>query len=180
MMWDFCDWLGESKYMYGLNTIPPSRFSNVSSNGLWEYSPFLCGVGLMEGLELANFLGIWIWDQLPEVIYMVHLHNILVQRGYIKQPVGLFASLPEAFSIRILQGWEGPRVGFPRGLNDLIGPAASRRSTRNRIAAQREVAKTAGSTINETDHGPRHGKSSAGGDSSYPAHEGCSPPAWLR
>lgn len=45
LMWDFRDWLGESKYMYGLTTLPPSRFSDSNSNGLWEYSPFLCGVG---------------------------------------------------------------------------------------------------------------------------------------
>lgn len=48
---DFVDWLGESKYMNGLKTIPPSRFSNSNSNGLWEYYPFLCGVGLMEPWE---------------------------------------------------------------------------------------------------------------------------------
>ncbi|OCK74477.1 hypothetical protein K432DRAFT_420287 [Lepidopterella palustris CBS 459.81] len=41
---DFVNWLGESKYMYGLTTIPPSCFSNTKANGLWEYSPFLCGM----------------------------------------------------------------------------------------------------------------------------------------
>src|SRR5205814_4051827 len=28
---DFVDWLGETKYMYGLKTIPPSRFSNTNT-----------------------------------------------------------------------------------------------------------------------------------------------------
>lgn len=37
---------GESKYMHGLTTIPPSRFSSSNPNGLQEYSPFLCGVGM--------------------------------------------------------------------------------------------------------------------------------------
>ena len=32
---DFVQWLGETKYMHGLATIPPSRFSNTNSNGLW-------------------------------------------------------------------------------------------------------------------------------------------------
>lgn len=110
MLWDFRDWLGESKYKYGLNTIPPSRFSHADSNGLWEYSPFLCGVGLTEGLEMAYLLGMWIWDQLPEVMYMVHLHNMLVQRGYIKQPVGLYASLAEIFPC------SSSRMGKPQRL----------------------------------------------------------------
>ncbi|KXH49545.1 hypothetical protein CSIM01_03833 [Colletotrichum simmondsii] len=30
-----------------------SRFAHVNSNGLWDYSPYLCGVGLVEGLRLA-------------------------------------------------------------------------------------------------------------------------------
>ena len=50
---DSRDWLGESKYMYGSKAIPPSRFSKTNTNGVWEYSPYLCGVGLMEGLELS-------------------------------------------------------------------------------------------------------------------------------
>ncbi|KAL6886865.1 hypothetical protein GGI43DRAFT_388484 [Trichoderma evansii] len=59
LIWDFRDWLGESKYMYGLNTLPPSRFSDSNPNGLWEYSPLLCvqkkyldrPIGLFASLE---------------------------------------------------------------------------------------------------------------------------------
>ncbi|KFA46238.1 hypothetical protein S40293_07180 [Stachybotrys chartarum IBT 40293] len=42
---EFREFLGESKYAPGLHTIPPSRFSNTNTNtnGIWEYSPFLCG-----------------------------------------------------------------------------------------------------------------------------------------
>jgi len=42
--------LGKSKYMDGPSSIPPSRFSRLTANGLWEYSPYLCAVGLVEGL----------------------------------------------------------------------------------------------------------------------------------
>jgi hypothetical protein len=66
MRLDFPDWLGETKYKYGLNTIPPSRFSNTDSNGLWEYSPLLCGVGLVEALQLAYVHGICAWDMCME------------------------------------------------------------------------------------------------------------------
>ncbi|KAK4442597.1 hypothetical protein QBC34DRAFT_225015 [Podospora aff. communis PSN243] len=149
MMCDFRDWLGESKYMYGLKTIPPSRFSHVDSNGLWEYFPFLCGVGLMEGLELGYLLGTWLWDQLAEVVYTIHLHNMLVQRGYIQQSVGLYASLAEIFPRSFFKDGNPPTSDFLKGLTNLLGPAASRRSTRNRIASQREIAATAGSTVHE-------------------------------
>jgi hypothetical protein len=79
---DFINWLGESKYMYGLTDIPPSRFSNTNSNGLWEYCPSLCGAGLSEGLELAYGMGLFIWDNVPEPMCILHLHNMLVQRPY--------------------------------------------------------------------------------------------------
>ncbi|KAJ4157104.1 hypothetical protein NW754_008746 [Fusarium falciforme] len=87
-MEDFVNWLGESKYMSGLTTIPPSRFSDHNPNGLWEYSPFLCGVGLTEGLELAYIMGVSLWDKIPEPMLLIHLHNMLVQKGYLTRPVG--------------------------------------------------------------------------------------------
>jgi hypothetical protein len=95
---DFVNWLGESKYKSGLTTIPPSRFTNTNSNGLWEYSPFLNGVGLTESLELAYGINFMLWDRIPEPICLIHLHNMLVRKGYIKQPVGLYTSLQDLFS----------------------------------------------------------------------------------
>lgn len=59
----FINWLGESQYMHGLTTIPPSRFSNTNSNGLWEYSPFLCVAGLLEALDQVAVIGLHIWTK---------------------------------------------------------------------------------------------------------------------
>lgn len=114
LLWDFRDWLGESKYMYGLNTLPPSRFSNSNANGLWEYSPFLCGVGLAEGLELAYRFGQLLWDQIPEPMLIVHLHNMLVHKKYLDQPIGLFASLGETFRAAFFADGRPLRQTFPR------------------------------------------------------------------
>ena len=93
LQYDFVNWLGESKYMHGLTSIPPSRFSNSNTNGLWEYSPFLCGAGLVEALELAYGTGLAIWDNVPEPMCIIHLHNMLVKKGYITRPVGLYATV---------------------------------------------------------------------------------------
>lgn len=42
--------LGRSEYLRAGNIIPPSRFgSNV--DGMWDYCPYLCGVGLEEALR---------------------------------------------------------------------------------------------------------------------------------
>ena len=139
---DFRDWLGESKYMGGLATIPPSRFSNSNSNGLWEFSPFLCGVGLMEGLELAYRVAMLIWDQITEPILLVHLHNMLVQKGYIAQPVGMYAALAEVFPSAFFADGKVPEKNFGQALFAQINDTGSRRAIFQRRALRRTVARS--------------------------------------
>lgn len=124
---DYIDWLGESKYMHGLNTIPPSRFSHTNANGLWEYSPFLCGTGLEEGLELAYISGMTIWDRLPEPMMLLHLHNMLVQEGYIEKPVGLFAALQELFPECFFPDGKPPVANYDKTLQTMVDRRGSPR-----------------------------------------------------
>ncbi|KXH60909.1 hypothetical protein CSAL01_07208 [Colletotrichum salicis] len=62
-----------------------SRFSHANSNGLWDYSPYLCDVGLVEGLRLAYSASMATRNQIIEPITFVHLHNMLKERGYLDQ-----------------------------------------------------------------------------------------------
>lgn len=78
--------------MYGLEAIPPSRFSKHNANGLWEYSPLLCAAGLVEGLVLSQKISMFMWDRMTEPTLVIHLHNMLVQTGYIKDPIELYAT----------------------------------------------------------------------------------------
>jgi hypothetical protein len=105
---DFIDFLGETKYMYGLNTIPPSRFTNTNVNGLYEYSSFLCGAGLLEGLELAYLIGIYIWDTAPELTMVIHLHNMLEKKGFLEKPVGLWSSIAGVFAGSLFANTKAP------------------------------------------------------------------------
>lgn len=139
---DFRDWLGESKYMSGLDTIPPSRFSGTSSNGLWEYSPFLCGVGLMEGLEIAYRLGMSLWDQMPEPVLAVHLHNMLFQKGYIIKPVGLYTSLQHIFQNAFFNQGAVPTSSFAATLLVHTQERSHHFATRRRMAQRREIARS--------------------------------------
>ncbi|KAI1816979.1 hypothetical protein GGS20DRAFT_535631 [Poronia punctata] len=116
LQYDFINWLGESKYMNGLDTIPPSRFSSTNSNGLYDYSPFLCGAGLAEGLVDAYRYSLVVLDKLPEPVLLVHLHNMLVQKGYIKKPVGLYSSFQELFPSSFFVDGEAPTSDFIQAL----------------------------------------------------------------
>ena len=140
---DFVNWLGESKYMHGLTTIPPSRFTSTNSNGLWEYSPFLCGVGLMEALEIAYGIGFHIWDGIPEPMCLIHLHNMLVQKGYIRQPVGMYATLEELFKTSFFANGHIPTSNFNEAFCAVINETGSRRATFQRRAMRQHVGRTA-------------------------------------
>ncbi|KAL3486947.1 hypothetical protein BJX62DRAFT_214495 [Aspergillus germanicus] len=117
---DFVNWLGESKYMHGLTTIPPSRFSNTNTNGLWEYSPYLCGVGLQEGLEIAHSVGLQLWDHLTEPACLVHLHNMLVKKGYLAKYIGLYASLEDIFTDEFFANGKVPDSNFSESFTAYI------------------------------------------------------------
>ncbi|KUJ19339.1 uncharacterized protein LY89DRAFT_731741 [Mollisia scopiformis] len=139
---DFVNWLGETKYLYGLTTIPHSRFSHTNANGLWEYSPFLCGVGLMEALELTYDTGMMLWDSIPEPVCAIHLHNMSVQKGLITKPIGLFATIEDLFSTDFFAEGKAPNSNFQEALLAVMKPS-SRRSVYDRRAARRTIARTA-------------------------------------
>ncbi|KAI4865144.1 hypothetical protein F4820DRAFT_309220 [Hypoxylon rubiginosum] len=125
---DFVNWLGESRYMDGLTDMPPSRFSATNSNGLWEYSPFLCGVGLAEGLVEAYRYSFIILDRLPEPIMLVHLHNMLVQKGYIAAPVGLYGAFQKLFPEAFFVNGKIPTSNFGAAIKVRTAQSSSRRS----------------------------------------------------
>lgn len=144
---EFRDWLGESKYKSGMNTIPPSRFSDTNSNGLWEYSPLLCGVGLVEALEIAYRLGMSVWDRMSEPVLAVHLHNMLVQKGYIAEPVGLYKSLQHIFQKALFDHGAVPTSNFAAALIVHIKARNDPLATRRRIAQRQKVAQSQSADI---------------------------------
>ncbi|KAH7394764.1 hypothetical protein BKA66DRAFT_509561 [Pyrenochaeta sp. MPI-SDFR-AT-0127] len=136
---DFVNWLGESKYMYGLNTIPPSRFSKHNANGLWEYSPLLCAAGLVEGLVLSQRISMFMWDRMTEPTLAIHLHNMLVRKGYIKEPIGLYATLQDLLEESFFPDGV-PESGFYDALVKRVQVRNDRVSLRQRQAMSSNVA----------------------------------------
>ena len=137
---DFVDWLGESKYMHGLNTIAPSRFSKHNANGLWEYSPLLCGAGLAEGIILIQRLSMLMWDEMPEPTLILHVHNMLVKKGFLARGVGLYDSLQQLLPSAFFQD-KVPNENFLDALNQRVSQGreqAALSHRRRRAEAQKE------------------------------------------
>ncbi|EQB48433.1 hypothetical protein CGLO_12334 [Colletotrichum gloeosporioides Cg-14] len=62
-------------------TIPPSRFTDLEPHALWVYSPFLCGVGLAEALQILHSAGMRFMDIFPLPTLMKSLFRECVYVG---------------------------------------------------------------------------------------------------
>ncbi|POS75259.1 hypothetical protein DHEL01_v206347 [Diaporthe helianthi] len=87
---------------------------------LWEHSPLLCGIGLMEALDIAIGLGIWLWNQIPEPVLAIHLHNMLLKKGFIKEPVVSYYTLGDKFNRGFFSGKPAPTSDFANVLKEQI------------------------------------------------------------
>lgn len=80
-----------------------SRFSN--RNGVWDYSPFLCGSSLIQSLSGVYVEAMKDWETHPDLICIVHIHNMLVKRGYLSSGTGdLYSYMADIFPESFFQG----------------------------------------------------------------------------
>lgn len=115
---ELTDWLGAADPLSEMPGLAPPRF--LQSDGLWRYSPLLCGVGLEEALEIVALLGRVHWDGISELLPVMHVYNMLVQRGYL-EPIDLFNHVLEMFPEAFFTGGEVPQSDFQAALFKRIG-----------------------------------------------------------
>ncbi|KAH0497981.1 hypothetical protein TgHK011_005262 [Trichoderma gracile] len=92
-----------------------SRFSTTNRNGLWDYSPFLCGAGLVEALELSYRCAMRLWDELREILPVVYLHGCMVTYRHLESPLPLFHRLNTMFHKSFFSADGGPIYDFSKG-----------------------------------------------------------------
>ncbi|KAK4167920.1 hypothetical protein QBC43DRAFT_361571 [Cladorrhinum sp. PSN259] len=107
---------------------------------LKKYSPFLCGVGLAEALEISYKAGMWIWDRSESFPLLFHIHNMLVKTGYIKKPVGLYMTLQCMFQNILFEDGKIPKDKFEDGLVAMFGAIiGTRREEKARDRARKSI-----------------------------------------
>ncbi|KAK3344766.1 hypothetical protein B0H65DRAFT_464380 [Neurospora tetraspora] len=99
-----------------------SRFCTTNSNGLWHYSPFLCGVGLVEALDLEFLLILYVWGHHREPVVLMHLYNMLLREGYLDKPIDLFESLQRLFQSGFFQNGKIPVADYGVALPEFLIP----------------------------------------------------------
>ncbi|CAF9943793.1 MAG: hypothetical protein ALECFALPRED_001335 [Alectoria fallacina] len=91
---------------------PRSLFSKSSENGLWLYSPYLCGTGMVEMLNMSYDWGTKCWDRSGYMQGFFHLYNMLLRNGHIKRPIDLLERIIEIFKDDIFRGGQRPTKKF--------------------------------------------------------------------
>ncbi|KAI6445890.1 hypothetical protein MCOR22_004061 [Pyricularia oryzae] len=84
----FRDWLGRCPFDYAGAGLPQSRCAaDGSYDALWDLSPYLCGAGLLEALDLAQCHFFAFWDGNIRHAMLMHLYNMLKNSGGVLEPV---------------------------------------------------------------------------------------------
>lgn len=138
---EFLDALGKCKIFHSLSALLPSRFASTNPNGVWDYSPFFCGAGLAEGLELMYRSVMALWDGMWEPILVLHLHNMLVQEGYLKHAVSLYSGLGLIFSDSFFSGGQPPIGNYAEALHSQISKGSGRKAMLQEKTNRRVVGK---------------------------------------
>ncbi|KAK8093567.1 hypothetical protein PG997_000252 [Apiospora hydei] len=125
----FISQLGGSRHSTTGSTVNAlSCFYRSNPNGLWDFSPLLCGAGLLVALGIAYSIGRRLCDETPECLMIIHLHNMLVVKGHLKKPVELFVMLTRWFQADFFAGAKVPTSDFAKAFLERINAKTSRNS----------------------------------------------------
>lgn len=99
-----------------LSGAPRSLFSKSSKNGLWLYSPYLCGTGMVEMLNMSYDWGTKCWDRSGYMQGFFHLYNMLLQTGFVQKPIDLLDRVTDIFKDDIFRGGQRPTKKYDDAL----------------------------------------------------------------
>lgn len=97
-----------------------AKIGRLDEHGLFSFSPFLCSSAMLQTIELFYRYAMFVWDSTPEVILILHLHNMLCQTGALKEPVELMDKVTSWFS-HDLFGETRPTSNFRQAFLDRKG-----------------------------------------------------------
>lgn len=132
----FIIWLGRSPFGTEGSLPVPSRFEANDSQGLHEYCPYLCGAGLAESLELSAQMGLHLWDNLLEIVFIIHIHNMLIQKGALHKPIRLYQLLQDMYPVAFFKDGKPPTRNFLNAVVERVN--ADRRELRVELQRHRQ------------------------------------------
>ncbi|KAK8134925.1 hypothetical protein PG984_006937 [Apiospora sp. TS-2023a] len=140
---DYSAALGTAKLLWQthLEFISQSM-SSRSTDGIWEHSPFVCGAGLLEILDTFYSIGLSLLNNTPEVLMVIHLHNMLVQQGFLKEPVELYTTMTQWLAPSFFGDRGSPTSGFAELFLNCTKVIDGRNEATEGQSSKREASKT--------------------------------------
>ncbi|KAL7922439.1 hypothetical protein ACQKWADRAFT_320720 [Trichoderma austrokoningii] len=111
------DALEKCQIFHNLSALLPWRFASTNPNGL------------AEGLELLYRGVMALWEEMPEPMLVIHLHNMLVQKGYLKEEITIYHALGLFFSDSFFSGGQPPTSDFDAAFRSQRRKIFSRKAT---------------------------------------------------
>ncbi|GKU21063.1 hypothetical protein FLAG1_09450 [Fusarium langsethiae] len=100
--------------------IEPSQFGAADANGLHKYSPYLCGAGLEEALSISYKQMMWLWQQMREPLFIMHIYKFLKQRQYFDEPIPFWEALTVLFKKGVFRTHANERTSGSEALQTLL------------------------------------------------------------
>ena len=110
--------LGVTRLTLNMPNHPPSRFAATDPNGLWVYSPYLCGTGLADVLQILSIYGMACLEKTGDMISHIHLFNLLKETNNLpREEFFFFENLLRVYGKNVFVGVGGtpPKKNFHKG-----------------------------------------------------------------
>ncbi|KAF9870995.1 hypothetical protein CkaCkLH20_11412 [Colletotrichum karsti] len=124
---------------------PHSQFSTTDCKGIMKYSPWLCGVGLIDALDLTFRMTMYIWELIPEPTLLLVLYAPLARHNVAKN-VEFFNNARTLFPDIFTAGWAMiPHPSEAAAIYTITyekASSSSRRETEKNLVKPRRFFKT--------------------------------------
>lgn len=124
-----------------------------SANRIYDVSPFVCGTGLLEALDIAYSIGLCLLGNTPEALLIIHLQNMLVAKDFLKSPIEMYTIIARWLAPACFGGAAIPTSGFAEVFLVCIKATDSRSATTEGQSSKEEAADPASDIHLKDDRG---------------------------
>ncbi|KAK7978472.1 hypothetical protein PG988_005962 [Apiospora saccharicola] len=114
-----------------------------STKDTWEVSPFVCGAGLLEVLDVTYSIGLRILENTPECLMVIHLHQMLVTKGFLKKSIQVITIITRWLAPACFKHTTTRSSGFSKGFLACINNTSGLDTSTDAHSPKREAVETA-------------------------------------
>ncbi|KAK0747280.1 hypothetical protein B0T21DRAFT_446223 [Apiosordaria backusii] len=87
----------------------PNFAARDKSTVFLNASPFFCGDGLLEAVDIAHLAGMQVLWSVGHITVIVHIYNLLLKKNVLEKPIPLWEHLTQLVRVTVFSGGNPPR-----------------------------------------------------------------------